>query len=180
MKSWKEFYSNKLNKEYQYYIQTRYSPYINFLNQLKGNSFLEIGCGISSITKLIYDKNKKFIISDKSSKMLHLSNINLKELKVQSKIINAIKFIDNRVDVIHSHGMLEHLTPNQMKQSVECSLRQCKTLVHYVPSNKYNYKSFGDELLISPKEWGELVDPSEIIEFNNGFDLILIWENKCI
>jgi len=174
--TWNNFYKDKLNDKYLNYIKTKYTPYIEVVKS-SGNSYLEIGCGISSITKLIYEKNKAFIVTDKDPFMLRLSKLNLKALNVKIKKMDATNPFDIRTDVIHSHGMLEHLTPNQMKQSIDCSLSQCKTLIHYVPSNKYDYKSYGDELLLSPKEWKQLVNPTEIIEFNKRYDLILIWRN---
>ena len=175
--TWNNFYKDKLNDKYLNYIKTKYSPYIEIVKS-SGNSYLEIGGGIGSITKLIYDNLKSFIVTDKDPFMLKLSQINLKSLDVKIKKLDATKPFNIKADVIHSHGMLEHLSFKQIKQNIVFSTKNCKTLIHYVPSNKYTYKSFGDELLLSPNEWKQLVNPTEIIEFNKGYDLILIWRNK--
>jgi hypothetical protein len=44
-----------------------------------------------------------------------------------------------------------------------------------VPGEKYKEPSFGDERLLSIEKWMDL-NPTDIIEFNEGFDLILYWK----
>lgn len=50
------------------------------------------------------------------------------------------------------------------------------TSIHYVPSSKYEKPSFGDERLMTPAEWVAIAAPTSIVEFNDGYDLALIWE----
>jgi len=175
MNNWFNFYKDKQNDSYLDYIGTKYSPFLSLLqkevDKKQVKRIMEIGCGLGSITKLL-KTNKARVVVDKNKMLINF--INLKAEKVVRDITKP--FIE-KVDLIHSHGLLEHLSDFQIRQTIREELKCSNLLVHYVPSNKYTYKSFGDERLLTPKQWKEICSPSNIIEFNNGLDLILIWTN---
>ena len=176
MKTWLEFYQNKMNKGYLNNLEDRYIFFINLLRkEITGkNNIAEFGCGISNITKLIINKRSNFTVIDNNNDMLRLSEINL-DKNINYMLGNITQRMNLKSDLIHSHGVLEHFSVNNIKKVINNQLKISNNLIHYVPSNKYSYKSFGDELLLSKEEWEELVNPDEIIEFNNGYDLILKW-----
>ena len=179
MNNWLNFYKNKLTERYLQSLEKRYTPFITLLKKeiKKGYKIAEFGCGISNITKLIIDSYKEctYWVTDKDSDMLKLSELNIKK-KIKYILFDILNQFDKKFDIIHSHGVLEHLSPNNIKKAINNQLKICSNLIHYVPSSKYNYKSFGDELLLSKQEWRALVNPTEIIEFNKGYDLILVWK----
>ena len=78
-------------------------------------------------------------------------------------------------NIIHSHGVLEHFEDHEIHEILHYQKAISPLLIHYVPSDKYTYKSFGDERLLSKEYWKENFNPTEIIEFNSGYDLILKW-----
>jgi len=177
---WNDFYHNRLGESYRKYVEQRYSPFINeIVREMVGKQVVvETGCGIGTITKILHKivREQDYLVLDNNREMLNLTVKNLGEivgLKVaQFDIQNKL---DRKVDILHSHGVLEHLSIEGIKKCIANQLAICKTLIHYVPSSKYNYKSFGDELLLSANEWRGLVSPDRVIEFNNGYDLILKW-----
>ena len=175
MSNWLNFYKDKQNDRYLEYINTKYSPFLSLLQkEIKKAStkkIMEIGCGLGSITKLL-TTNKETIVVDKNESLM-----NFIDLKAKKVVRDITKPFIEKVDLIHSHGLLEHLSDLQIKQTIREELKCSSLLVHYVPSNKYTNKSFGDERLLTPKQWKEICSPSNIIEFNNGLDLILIWTN---
>lgn len=176
MNTWLGFYQNKLNKNYLSNLEDKYTFFISLLKtEMEGKQTIaEFGCGISNITKLIMNNNSEFSVIDNNTNMLKLSRSNLNK-NINYILLDITKRYNKNFDLIHSHGVLEHLSINNIKKSIGNQLKISNNLFHYVPSNKYNYKSFGDELLLSKEQWKGLVNPDEIIEFNNGYDLILKW-----
>lgn len=181
MNKWFEFYKSRIgNISYEQYFNQKYGLFLDYLsNHIKvGDRVLEIGCGTSLVTKTIYRNNILFKVFDNNPKMLELSDINLKNKKITKKLFDARNPLKERYDMIYSHGVLEHFTISEIREIIKNQLKVCSHLVHYVPSNKYEFPSFGDELLLPKEDWNKDFKPSKIIEFNKGYDLILIWENK--
>jgi 2-polyprenyl-3-methyl-5-hydroxy-6-metoxy-1,4-benzoquinol methylase len=177
---WFDFYKHRVNNAYEEYFNKKYSVFLNYLKlHIKPNyNVLEIGCGTSLVTKYLYKNNINFKVIDNNRNMLELSSINLKNKKVINEIFDIRNQLKGKYDVIYSHGVLEHFNPNPLHQIIKNQLKVCKFLVHYVPSEKYQTPSFGDEMLLNKKGWKELANPDKIIGFNNDFDLILIWDRR--
>jgi len=176
MKSWTEFYQKRVrNKAYEQYVSNRYQPFLNLLKQEKG-TIVEAGCGTGIITKLIFSQENLHEMYDQSIGMLKISKEMLPQVKQQKFDIR--NGYNKLVDCIFSHGVLEHFNPEEIKKIVHNQLKVAKKVFHYVPTSKYNYKSFGDELLMSTKEWKELVKPTRTLEFNNGYDLVMEWSQN--
>jgi hypothetical protein len=74
---------------------------------------------------------------------------------------------------IFSHGVLEHFKDEQIKYIIRRQKQEAQRVIHYVPTNKYVKQSFGDERLMSAKEWIKRFSPTNFKTFNSGFDLIL-------
>ena len=112
--TWANFYKNRLNKEYFSYIQKHYKPFIEEIGKhLNSNSkVLEIGCGIGSITKALIRKyDGCFNISDKDIQMLELSKLNT---GIQGFAHNILNNMESKYDIIHSHGVLEHFSEEEI------------------------------------------------------------------
>jgi len=180
--NWKEFYKRRLNDSYLSHLSSHYRPFIDeILERLEPNSSLaEVGCGMGNITKLIHRQMSGVtsVCMDRDRDMLQLTEINLEDSRTQIIKHDALDNFVGKFDLIHSHGVLEHLPIEGIKSVVKNQLQMSDKLVHYVPTREYVEKSFGDEKLMSEKEWIDLVGPTKTKTFNKGKDLILIWENE--
>jgi hypothetical protein len=108
--------------------------------------------------------------------MVKLASINLYEgFPVE---VGDARYPTGRLpDVIHSHGLLEHFSDEDIRKIIKASCNDgARVIVHYVPSDRYEQPSFGDERLMSAGQWHEIVAPHNIIEFNDGYDLALVWD----
>ena len=172
MKDWYNFYKQKQTKKYLNYIKKQYAPFVSLLKResKKVNTIMEIGCGLCNITNALDIKNKNVIVVDRNNYILQFANTNA--FKICRNITQAFT---HKADLIHSHGVLEHLNDQEIQKTIREQLKVGIKLIHYVPSNKYNYKSFGDERLMSIEQWRSICKPDKITEFNNGYDLILEW-----
>lgn len=179
MKTWFEFYKDKCYDGYFQYVSKKYYPFIKEVSK-HIKPFMKIGefgCGMGNITKALmdYQPNAFYHLIDNSNSMLDLAEKNIDTFNISIKCWDILSEYPLTFDVIHSHGVLEHFNDTEIKIIIENQLNICDTLIHYVPSNKYNYKSFGDERLLTKEYWQYRFNPSEVIEFNDGYDLILIW-----
>jgi len=94
----------------------------------------------------------------------HLWNDNVLDSHVMTK----------EFDIVFSHGVLEHFNNDEIKIILD-QCRDCSAIsISYVPSNLYEVSSRGGERLMSVKEWLTIYPFKDIIEFNEGKDLILI------
>lgn len=179
--TWYNFYKNKVNNKYYNYITNRYKPFIDEIKkEIKNNNYIiEMGCGLGNITKSLLKTypHCRYKIIDNDSKIIYLAIDHLDAIMVEWDLFDiTMPFPYNQnCDIIHSHGVLEHFSDSDISEILQNQLKVSPILIHYVPSNKYNYKSFGDERLLSKEYWMKHFSPSEIIEFNNGYDLILKW-----
>lgn len=180
MKSWYEFYNQKCNVKYYNYVHDKYNPFISkIIEEMHPRAKIaEFGCGMGNITKaLMYvNQHANYTLIDNSNEMLDLAEQNLDTLNLNIECWDILTPYPERFDLIHSHGVLEHFSDDEIKQIIENQLSICNKLIHYVPSSKYNYQSYGDERLLSKSYWRKNFKPTNIIEFNDGYDLILIWE----
>jgi trans-aconitate methyltransferase len=155
----------------------RYKPFLDYIVSQHPTTIAEMGCGAANITKLLVDKiDSQHFCLDADGDMLHLAERSISSnIKYTKGDIREFR-TTQKFDVIHSHGVLEHLSDDDIKKTINNQLKMSNKLIHYVPSHKYEVKSFGDERLLTVDQWKKLHKPTNILEFNNGFDYILIWE----
>lgn len=174
-----------MNDKYFDYLCNKYEKFIcDILNSIVINNYnviIEAGCGICSITRSLIeqDPERVYIGLDKSKKMLDLSLHNLLAIPNKENFTLAQCDIVKEQycgDLVHSHGVLEHFSDKQIQKIICYQRKNFKELIHYVPSYKYKTPSFGDERLLTINQWKKICNPNEIIEFNDGYDLILKWK----
>lgn len=179
-----------MNKKtwYQYYKQlagsrlgeqrfcNKHLPFLQEVRQALASNpcGLEVGGGTGLVSKLVYKPGVALACTDKNLRMLQLArkNISPRILLFKHNIFSRVTLQDG---VLFSHGVLEHFSTKQIKKiRTRLSTSGC-TNIHYVPTNKYKHKSFGDEHLWSYKKWVRLLRPNRYIMYNGGKDMVLIW-----
>jgi ubiquinone/menaquinone biosynthesis C-methylase UbiE len=180
-----------MNDSYYDHVCKRYKVHIDLIaNACKIDTrVMEVGCGMGNITRELVRRsvtNKRQVATDFCPKMLDLALLNLEQEISANKVLlckgdmtNSNHFKWMTMDVIHSHGVLEHYGDLAIRETIEVQKRMgAKTLVHYVPGEKYEKPSFGDERLLSVDAWKKICEPTEIYTFNQGFDYALVWDLK--
>lgn len=179
MSEWAKFYKDRVGDGYTNYAEQRYAPMIEELN-CDAKTALEEGCGIGTISKIMLNNQPllDLTISDNDILMLQLALENMKGLIS----LNNVKLMDIRstkkphVDLIYSHGVLEHFDDRNIHRILKAQIDKCSKLVHYVPTDSYDTPSFGDERLLPIQYWLDMFNPTRYKTFNSDKDLILIWE----
>jgi sialic acid synthase SpsE len=141
------------------------------IKALTPKTICEEGCGVGTISSLLDIENKELF--DIDDDMIKLTKINTQGKIYKADILKKVH--SKKLDIIFSHGVLEHFDDNDIRTIISRQREQAKNVLHYVPTNKYKYKSFGTERLMSIERWGTLVRPNKIIQFNQDKDAILIW-----
>lgn len=189
--AWAAFYKTRDPERYLRYAQNRYAPFLSIVQAhvRPGDMVLEAGCGMGTITRALHANGtpaKQFVMVDKCPEMLgiaahaarympedkiRLFGIDIRELSNDPRL--------GAFDVIHSHGVLEHFSNEDIRAIIKhqflCGPRPPRALIHYVPGEKYDTPSFGDERLMSAEQWREICEPHTIVPFNDGFDYALVW-----
>lgn len=165
--NWSKFYEDRINSTYQDYFNQRYAQFIQTVDILspKGE-FIELGCGIGSVSKAL--PNKYGHGFDSSPEMVRLANKNLNDVRFWVADIFKESYFEDTLKV--SHGVLEHFTDEQIVSITQ----RCQNSIHYVPLDKYVTPSFGDERLLPYEFWLELVKPNAYFLFNDNHDLAFI------
>lgn len=194
MDKWYNYYKNRVNSSYQKYFEDKYSIYLHEVSKhLTSWCYaIEVGCGIGNCFKFLLKTNPtvNFIGIDKSNGQLNLAYDNLsyfynvtgyyhKPILIHDNMFNgSLTKYGSNSQIIFGHGVLEHFSEAKIRQHINEAKKCAKYIVHYVPSAKYKKPSFGDELLLTPKQWKIISEPDEIIEFNKGYDLVLKWRGR--
>lgn len=181
--SFYNMYRDRMNDRYRDHVVKKYWPFIIAIRDnlpLDVEMIAEFGCGAANISRLL-PQDIKHILVDSDPDMLYLADLNMRTTRSDFIVAQYdIVHIDNfpSVDLIHSHGVLEHFQDDEIRQIIMRQKKIAPVLVHYVPSYKYVAPSFGTERLMTPEQWDNICHPDEIRSFNDGYDLILIWKRR--
>lgn len=174
MSQWSKFYKFRVGDSYPAYCKKKYAPFLKHINSY--DSLSEEGCGIATMTKIIYENGKKYSVFDKCSEQLLLASKNIFGMNIRIEQSDILKHKYNKnPDIIISHGVLEHFNDRNIKKIIKRQLESCSKLIHYVPLDKWITPSFGDERLLPISYWDSLVNPDYIEKFNDDKDAVLIW-----
>jgi len=174
MSNWSNFYKDRIKNSYVNYVKYRYQPFIDILMSVNCFTFREEGCGVSTISKIL----KEFGVKNIDMFDFDFDQVVLSQLNLKSDIphIGNILKKQDEVNCIFSHGVLEHFNDNDIVKILSRQKAESKCVIHYVPTNKYESQSFGDERLLDIEYWKKLVNPSKTITFNNEKDLIMLFK----
>jgi len=178
MTPWIDIYKDRLNNSYYDYFCKQYSPFLETIFKYQTPVVFELGCGMGNSTRFLNEQfnTSQHFCHDICPEMLALAMKNIESTNVfyRNIDIRKVRNFDNPKSLIHSHGVLEHFSDKDIYNILENFNGDIQ--VHYVPSDKWIIPSRGDERLLSKEYWDSKFCPSEIIEFNEGKDLILIWK----
>jgi SAM-dependent methyltransferase len=179
--SWPEFYKGRLLDDgYLQYARQRYAPYIAAIadSMKSGDRIVEVGCGLATMTRALIDGQRPFVgfrCFDINPHMVGYARTNLRE-GYPVEVGDARLPTCALPDIVHSHGMLEHFNDSDIRKVIDAHRADgARLAVHYVPGEKYQKPSFGDERLMSKDAWRAIAAPDEIHGFNDDFDYLLVW-----
>lgn len=181
MKDWYDIYRDRMNNQYREHVAARYAPFLEQLHEHQREVTTEIGCGAGNITRLLREMEAPRLkryhhLTDRCPRMLSLAIENNPVPTVNFSCTDIFESVPSNCDLIHSHGLLEHFHDMSIQRLVHNMTFAAPVQLHYVPGAKYQTPSRGDERLLEPDHWKEILScfrKVKVTTFNEGFDIIL-------
>lgn len=182
MSKWFEFYKEKaFDPIKRLNFLDKYQVYLKMLDKNQGTINAEWGCGTGLVSLAISHMFPEAlnVLLDNDSRVMGIAKVNFYRFGAKKKPLFLEHDIRNPLAgeyrLSHSHGVLEHFSKKDCSKIIKNMRDVSHKVICYVPTDRYTHKSFGDERLMSPSKWKKLFNPTEMIEFNDGKDLILKW-----
>ncbi len=160
--NWEQYYKNRIPVVED--LLSHYHDKEIFSEVLKNNpkKVLEVGSGRGTmgiflsymVSKVVSIDNDKGILKNAEA-----ANKNLKG-KCKFKFADAfnLPFKDKEFDISFSQGFFEHFNKKQIFKLLSEQIRVTKDkIVISIPNNNYGVRDYGNEWLISTKEWARLI-----------------------
>jgi SAM-dependent methyltransferase len=124
-------------------------------------SVLEIGAGSGAQSALLSRLGPRVVTVDNDARILAIARHNLRRYGRDVRPILgdafALPFRASTFGVAMSQGLLEHFTDNEIAKLLNEQLRVARSVVFSVPSHNYPRQDVGDERLMPPLRWEEIV-----------------------
>ena len=179
MKSWYEIYRDRMTQSYVNHVAMKYAPFIETLYDVDAEIATEIGCGAGNITRILREmqgSGKFYHLTDSCPQMLGLAVENNPMPNCLFSCSDALRHVPSDCSLIHSHGLLEHFHDEQIQEIVRIMKYGAPIQIHYVPGIKYKIPSRGDERLLEPDQWEDILKRLgrvSVSTFNDDHDIIL-------
>jgi SAM-dependent methyltransferase len=124
-------------------------------------SVLEVGTGSGAQAALLSRFIPRVVTVDNSERILGVARRNLDRygrgvLATRGDAF-ALPFADDSFDVATSQGLVEHFDDAAIGHLVREQLRVCRSVVFSVPSDRYPRQDVGNERLMSPARWLDII-----------------------
>lgn len=197
--AWYNFYAPRVGHSYYAYAIEKYKPFLKeveyYLNSRPGLLLVrEEGAGIATFSRYLLDayQGVYFHLVDNDERLFPLmrNNLDMKRrddtyrIHFENRDIRTLSLNKDgavqKADLIIGHGVLEHLEDEDILKVIDNQKRSLSSngvIVQYVPLDGHVYPSFGDERLLPLGHWLELTQPTDYVVFNEGKDLVMVWDN---
>ncbi len=160
--SWREFYKETVTfKKFLKRILCNLELIFLIIKRMP-RSVVEIGTGTGALSAFISWFLPTVVAIDNDKEVLKNAKNNC---KIFGRKINfvaadafALPFKDSVFSLCFSQGFFEHFQDNEIRNLIKEQLRVFKEIIIFnVPSDKYPVKPFGNERLLSPSSWHEII-----------------------
>ena len=124
-------------------------------------SVLEVGIGSGAQSAILSRWIPRTVSIDNDSRILNAARPNLQRFGPEVQLVSAdafaMPFADQSFGVAVSQGLMEHFDDARIGGLLEEQLRVCRSVVFSIPSDRYPRQDVGDERLMAPARWREIV-----------------------
>lgn len=126
-------------------------------------SILEVGCGSAVACILLHDLGYKVTAIDNDKTIVDNAKKRIAQvgMNIETLCMDAVdlKFEDKSFDTVFSQGLLEHLSDEEIWQSLKEQKRVAGTVIVDVPTKraKHGPGLYGNERFLSVKQWRVLI-----------------------
>lgn len=159
--SWHNFYSAEVSvKDFLSNLQT-HAEFIEAIFNERPQKILEVGIGTGGMGLFFSLLGIETVGVDNNDKIIKAAKNLNRKLGGKTTLTNAnafqLPFGNNSFDLIFSQGFLEHFTDQEIIRLLNEQIRVGRKVFFSVPNNFYPQKDFGDERLLSKKDWEKIL-----------------------
>jgi ubiquinone/menaquinone biosynthesis C-methylase UbiE len=125
-------------------------------------SALEVGVGSGAQSALLSRWVPRTVTIDNDARIMRAATPNLRRFGPRAVQVEAdafrMPFRDASFGVALSQGLMEHFGDEQIAGLLGEQLRVCRSVVFSVPSDHYPRQDVGNERLMPPARWREIVE----------------------
>ncbi len=159
-KSWGDFYEGAGGADYLLEHIAIHKDFLKEIFAYDPRTVLEAGCGSAIMSVFFAMAGLQATACDRDDDVLKKAAVTAARWKASVRFakedILKFSFAADSFDLVFSQGVLEHLDDSQIKKAGKEALRVAKTFIFSVPGPYYKHRDFGDERLLSEKEWKRL------------------------
>ncbi|HEU0014551.1 MAG TPA: class I SAM-dependent methyltransferase [Longimicrobium sp.] len=126
-----------------------------------GGSLLEVGVGSGAQSALLSRRVARTVTVDNDHRIMRAALPNLHRFGPRTQTVAGdgfrLPFRDASFGVGISQGLMEHFDDAQIAGLVGEQLRVCRSVVFSIPSDRYPRQDVGNERLMPPARWAEIV-----------------------
>lgn len=123
---------------------------------------LEVGVGSGAQSSLLSRLVGRVVSIDNDPRILSVARQNAQRFGPSLRLVRADAFYmplsDQSFGVGLSQGLMEHFDNESIGLLLREQLRVCRSLVFSVPSDRYPHRDVGDERLMPPEEWQDIIE----------------------
>lgn len=121
---------------------------------------LDVGTGSGAQAALL-SRFRDVVAIDADERILEFARLNAgrygKRVQIQKADAFALPFEDGAFDVAVSQGLMEHFSDERIGQMIREQMRVARAVLFSVPSDRYPRQDVGDERLMAPARWQEIL-----------------------
>jgi hypothetical protein len=176
-KSWYDFYKAVDSREELSQQAAVHKELIDSIMASGPRKLLEVGSGAASISMSIaQNKGVTLITVDNNLDILKKVHKSAQDLGITIKVVCAdafrLPFKESTFDSVFSQGLLEHFGDSDIKCLLSEQLRISSVSVTFsVPNRHYKHRDFGNERLLSKREWDKMLCGFTVLESRNYYAL---------
>lgn len=123
---------------------------------------LEVGIGSGAQSALLSRWAERVVSIDNDPRIMRAARPNVERFGPRTRLVLAdafrMPFRDGAYGVSLSQGLMEHFDDEGIAGLVREQLRVCRSVVFSIPSDRYPRQDVGNERLMPPSRWREIVE----------------------
>ncbi len=174
-KSWGDFYSGAGGVDYFLDHLAIHKDFLKEILNRQPRMALEAGCGSAIMSIFLSMAGVSVTACDRDEDVLVKAAENAQAWRASTRFakedILKLSFRSDVFDVVFSQGVLEHLSDEQIRQAATEALRVGKVFIFSVPGHHYKHRDFGDERLLSSRQWMRILSGVGKLELKPYFSI---------